>query len=130
MLLDHARELKNTLTKSVVASLVAPTHARSLGVSARPLASMKGVPGTIALGIVRKKKQDFALAVRIQQRALENSKQVATIRKQAKEEVDIRYIGRITKRQAPLWHQQANRPLRIGGSIGHYKITAGTLGAF
>lgn len=33
-------------------------------------------------------------------------------------------------KQAVPWHQQRNRPLRIGGSIGHFKITAGTLGCF
>jgi hypothetical protein len=26
--------------------------------------------------------------------------------------------------------KSANRPLRIGGSVGHFKITAGTLGCF
>lgn len=129
MQLDSARTLKQALTETVLASLTTPVHARLIGVAARPVASVSGVPATIALGIVRKKKQDFALAVRIQQRALEDSKQVATIRKQAQGEVDVRYIGRVTKQAVP-WHQQRNRPLRLGGSVGHFKVTAGTLGCF
>ncbi len=38
-------------------------------------------------------------------------------------------IGKIVKQKKP-WHQSRNRPLRIGGSIGHVDITAGTLGCF
>ena len=36
----------------------------------------------------------------------------------------------MNKRAGVPWHQKKNRPLRIGSSIGHYKITAGTLGGF
>jgi hypothetical protein len=53
-----------------------------------------------------------------------------TIRKKAKGEIDVRYIGQVTKRAALPWYQKMTRPLRIGGSIGHFKITAGTLGGF
>ena len=81
-------------------------------------------------GSVRKGPNDYVLAVRIQRRALEGSPQLEAIRKQAKGEVDVRYIGRIVKLAAKPWHQKKNRPLRIGGSIGHFKITAGTLGCF
>ncbi len=129
MQLDSARQLKQVLMDSILPSLTAPAHVRALGVSARPLADTVGGPATIALGIVPKKRQEFALAVRIQHRSLENSKQVETIRKQAKGEVEVRYVGRVVKRAVP-WHQDRNRPLRIGGSVGHFKITAGTLGCF
>ncbi len=36
----------------------------------------------------------------------------------------------MTKRATLPWYQKMTRPLRIGASIGHFKITAGTLGAF
>ena len=36
----------------------------------------------------------------------------------------------MTKRAALPWHQKKARPLRIGASIGHFQVTAGTLGAF
>ena len=55
---------------------------------------------------MRKGKNDFGLAVRIQKRGLENSSQVETIRKRAKNEVDVRYIGQVTKRAALPWHQK------------------------
>jgi len=43
--------------------------------------------------------------------------------------VDVRYVGRVLKLAKP-WHQKRNRPLRIGGSVGHFRITAGMLGCF
>jgi hypothetical protein len=85
---------------------------------------------TIALGVGRKGRDDYILAVRLQRRALESSPQLEAIRRQAKGEVDVRYIGRVTKLAAKPWHQKRNRPLRMGGSVGHFKITAGTLGCF
>jgi hypothetical protein len=84
----------------------------------------------MALGVTRKGKSDFGLAVRVQKRGLENSPQVDTIKKKAKGEVDVRYIGQVTKRATLPWYQKMTRPLRLGASIGHFKITAGTLGAF
>jgi hypothetical protein len=84
---------------------------------------------TIALGVSRRARNDYRLAVRLQRRALVEAPQVEAIRKRAKGEVDIRYIGRLTKRAVPM-NQRRRRPLRIGLSIGHFRITAGTLGAF
>jgi hypothetical protein len=84
---------------------------------------------TIALGVSRRARNDYRLAVRLQRRALVEAPQVDAIRKRAKGEVDIRYIGRLTKRAVPI-DQRRRRPLRIGLSIGHFRITAGTLGAF
>jgi hypothetical protein len=129
MQLDSARQLKRVLADTVLASLATPIQTRALGLPARPLAGLGETPPTIALGIVHQKKREYALAVRIQQRALENSKPIDTIKKQAKGEVDVRYIGRLAKRAVP-WYQQRNRPLRVGSSVGHFKITAGTLGCF
>jgi hypothetical protein len=130
MRLDSARELKATLAGSVLESLSTPIVTRSLGVPAQPMSAIGAHTPTIALGLGRKGREDYVIAVRLQRRGLENSPQVAAVRKQAKGEVDIRYIGRVAKRAAKPWHQKKNRPLRIGGSVGHFKITAGTLGYF
>ena len=143
MQLDSARELKGSLARRILPSLAAPVLARKLGVSARRMDTLGRGPATLALGITPRKKTDFSIAVRIQNRALDNGPQVDTIRRHARGEIDIRYVGPIAKhgrrrkqvarRQAPVkppWHQAHNRPLRIGGSIGHFNITAGTHGCF
>jgi hypothetical protein len=79
--------------------------------------------------VARKGKKDFQLAVRVQQRAFEASREVDQITRKAKGEVDVRYVGRIFKRAAP-WYQQRQRPLLIGASVGHFNVTAGTIGVF
>ena len=128
MNLDSARELKQSLTESVLHSDTAAARARSLAARAQAL-STATAPPFIALGIAPRTKRDFQLAVRVQQRLLENSDVVENIRKQARGEVDIRYIGRAAKRAIP-WYQKVCRPLKIGCSVGHFRVTAGTLGCF
>jgi hypothetical protein len=68
---------------------------------------------------------------------------------EAKGEVDVRYVGRIVKRPkkgarasgvaastataaatAAPWYRTRVRPLQPGLSVGHFDVTAGTLGAF
>jgi S1-C subfamily serine protease len=46
--------------------------------------------------------------------------------------IDVRYVGRIVKAAAiaPDWTRARIRPMRIGLSVGHHAITAGTLGGF
>jgi hypothetical protein len=83
---------------------------------------------TMALGLGRKGRDDYILVVRLQQRALEGSPQLEAIQKQAKNDLEVRYIGPVVKLAARPWQQNRNRPLRLGGSVGHFKITAGTLG--
>jgi len=129
MHIDSVRELKALVLKQHVAPLaVGERKLSALALAAKPVTEVDGTQRTLALGIMPKGKEDYHLAIRIQTRALENSAQVEAIRKQAKGEVDIRYIGRVVKR-AP-WNQSRQRPLLIGTSIGHFRITAGTLGCF
>jgi hypothetical protein len=42
--------------------------------------------------------------------------------------VDVRYVGRVVKRAKDM--RKRHRPLIVGSSIGHFEITAGTLGCF
>jgi hypothetical protein len=133
MKLDSARELKLALSSQLLSALAAPIRMRALAGPARAISipdvtAPEAQMPTIALGVVPHKRGDFRLAVRVQRRALEQSRELELIRKQAKGEVEVRYIGRVLKR-AP-WYQEQQRPLRIGCSVGHYKITAGTLGCF
>ena len=43
--------------------------------------------------------------------------------------MDVQFIGRVSKRNGSAFRER-HRPLVIGSSIGHYDITAGTLGCF
>jgi hypothetical protein len=84
---------------------------------------------SLAVGLVPRKGNQYELPVRCQREELMDGKEVQQIRKKAKNEVDVRFIGRLRKR-AVSWNQKRVRPLQIGLSGGHFKITAGTLGCF
>jgi hypothetical protein len=130
MQLDSARELKAALLSKVVAPLGREMATRALlGLPAGPVKS--GAVPTLALGISRRTDRDYRLAVRIQQRPLERSQTLDLIRRQARNEVDVRYVGWVEKAAAaPTWFQQRQRPLAIGTSVGHHLVGAGTLGCF
>ncbi len=130
MHIDSARELKALCLKKHVRPLAAsPQKVSALALGAKPVAKLDPTQRTMALGITQEKQKQFRLAVRIQTRALENSPALEAIRKQAKGELEVRYIGRVVKSAVP-WNQSRQRPLLIGTSIGHFRITAGTLGCF
>ena len=82
----------------------------------------------VAIGITGSKNK-FKIAIRIQRHSPLMSAFIQDIGKLAKGEIDVNIIGNVHKQAIP-WHQKTNRPLRIGGSIGHVDITAGTLGCF
>ncbi len=148
MHIDSAREVKSTLLKQYLKPVVVapaklgalaaaaragkevrPSHMALRTIGARAMDKVDPIQRSFSLGVTRKSPNDFRLAVRIQTRALEKSPLVEAIVKHARGEADVVYVGRIVKRQIP-WTQQRLRPLEIGGSIGHFKITAGTLGCF
>src|SRR4051794_36609687 len=114
MQLNSVRELKSALHESVIVPMATSFVVRAAGLRAQPTTELTATPPTMALGVARKGKNGFALAVRVQKRGLENSPQMDTITKRAKGEVDVRYIGLVTKRAALPWHQKMTRPLRIG----------------
>jgi hypothetical protein len=129
MKLDNARGLKASLLTSTVRTLEAPFAVRAMGVRAQSSAVVNDPLRTVALGIGRSGNQ-HVLAVRLQRRALINHPVVDEIRKKAKGEVDVRFVGRVVKLESPATLQKRRRPMVIGCSIGHFAITAGTLGCF
>jgi len=140
MRLDSVRGLKQALLGEVVRPLARPRRMRAFSVPAMPVDRLPKVARTVALGISRgKRENDFRLAVRVQ-RAEDVAAEIERIKQRARGEVEVRYVGRITKRAkrararqrrcGPEGFQQRDRPLRIGQSIGHVEVTAGTLGAF
>lgn len=129
MNLDSVRELKQSLLKAQVQPLAAkPAKLAAMAAPARAVKEVDPIPRSVALGVAQGLGNDFKLAVRIQNRALEDAPALERIRKAAKGEVDERFIGRVVKRASSL--QKRRRPLVIGCSIGHFRITAGTLGCF
>ena len=129
MLLDDVRSLKASMLEPMVAAAAAPSAVRGLGVRTQALGSEAEALRSIALGVSKSKKQ-HRLAVRVQRRALLHHPLLDRIQKQAKGEVDIRYVGRLSKLETAAALQRRRRPLAIGCSVGHFKITAGTLGCF
>lgn len=109
-------------------------------VSARPIETVPSIHRSVALGVARR-SGDYRLAVRVQRPALMASALIDRLVMEAKGEADVRMIGRIDKRApaqrararaavAVPWHRTRVRPLMIGASIGHIRVTAGTIGAF
>ncbi|HVQ38948.1 MAG TPA: hypothetical protein VMS31_15525 [Pyrinomonadaceae bacterium] len=129
MNLDNARGLKASLMENVTESFAEVTAVRSLGIRSQKSDPGKDALRTMAIGICGKGKQ-HQLAIRLQRRSMEDHPMLAKIRKQAKGEVDIKYVGKILKLETAAQLQKRRRPLVIGCSIGHFKITAGTLGCF
>lgn len=129
MNLDNARGLKASLLENVTESFAESTAVRSLGIRSQKSDPGKDAMRTIAIGISGTGK-DHQLAIRLQRRSLEDHPLLTKIRKQAKGEVDIKYVGKIQKLETAKKLQKRRRPLVIGCSIGHFKITAGTLGCF
>ena len=125
MRLDSVRELKATLTQSVVRRI--PTL--RLPAPARRVTDVESVSPTVALGVAPApgRRGGFQLAVRVQHRAVEEY--VDAIRRASRREADVRYVGPVVKRQRPP-ERRRQRPVRIGVSVGHHAITAGTLGCF
>jgi hypothetical protein len=129
MNLDSVRSLKEDLMSTIMPAFVQTLPmARAYGLPAAPLETVEHNPRAFALGVAPSKK-GFKLAIRIQHRAMIESPKIEQIKRRAKGEVDVRYIGRVHVRVAP-GNRTRQRPLQIGYSVGHYKITAGTIGAF
>jgi len=129
--LDSARELKKLVADTILASLTAGSEesVRSFALAAGPIKKVTETQPSLAVGLVSKRGNQYHLAVRCQREELMDSKEVRQIRKKAKNEVDVRFIGWLRKRATP-WNQKSIRPLQIGLSCGHFEITAGTLGCF
>ena len=126
MKFQSALALKKRLISQKTVSAAAFASAASLEIQ-KAAPKVKSAP-KLALGITGK-KNSFKIAIRIQQHSDMLSSFIHDIRTKAKGEVDIKFIGTVRKQAVP-WHQKRNRPLRIGGSVGHFNITAGTLGCF
>lgn len=138
MELQSARALKAEIADQVIRPFIADLrNQRRFGQATSSLKRVTGIEAGIALGIAKgARPHEFRLAVRVQRRALEADPRIRErIDSASRREVDIRYIGRVTKCASGVdtalpWHQARQRPLLIGASIGHIAVTAGTIGTF
>lgn len=130
MHLDSVRGLKLELMRDVLESLT--TDAQAIG-SFEFSATSRRVLGhffdTLGLGIGPTGNGGFNLAVRVQRRGLRSHPVLEDIRRRAHDEVEVRYVGRVSKLEDGRFRTR-QRPLQIGNSVGHHEVTAGTLGCF
>lgn len=126
---ESAINLKASLLGGSMSSAIASSSALpSAAVAATATARAATRPRfPFAIGVTGKGSA-YRLAVRVQTAHPGVEQALELVRKRARGEVDVQVVGRVVK-QVP-WHQKRNRPLRIGGSVAHHAITAGTLGCF
>jgi hypothetical protein len=128
--LESARELKRELAgPPQLRGGLLPREMPGVSVPAGRTTDVGAAQPGIALGIAPHGPSDYRLAVRVQHRDLEAGERVAEIERTARGEVDVRYIGRVAKVAGPP-DTRRTRPVQIGVSVGHFAITAGTVGAF
>src|SRR5260370_14125057 len=97
MLLDSARSLKQVLSNTVLGPLTSADPARKgFALPAGPIAAVSPIQPSLALGIAPHGAHEFRLAVSCQRRELLDGKEIEQIRKKARDEVDLRYVGAIT----------------------------------
>jgi hypothetical protein len=102
---------------------------RALLTGPRPAIALAAYEGVrvlpVALGIAGTPRS-YRLAVRVHDPFDGLAAWLERVRAAARGEVDIRIVGRV---RAQRWNQGRVRPLVPGISIGHARVTAGTLGA-
>jgi hypothetical protein len=131
MKIESARALKLEVASEVVPPAVSAISAQGgFSITTFSMKKVTRAEPLVALGLAPgKAHDDVRLAVRLQRHSLERSTALLdNIRKRAKDEVEIRFVGRIAKHALP-WYRKRQRPLLCGSSVGHFNITAGTIGA-
>jgi hypothetical protein len=118
VILDNARNLKWELKAELLAGILP---------AAADLPARDWPAAGLALGLTGTNHQ-YRIAVRTHDRSAITQELVQRIRIRVRGECEVKFVGRI--RPQASWHRERNRPLRVGGSLGHVQITAGTLGCF
>lgn len=129
--IESARALKQEIATEVVPPAVSAIRkAGGFSITTFALGRMTKAEPLVALGVARGSRPgDVRLAVRMQRHSLERSASlIEKIEQRSRGEADIRFVGRISKTALP-WYRQRLRPLQPGSSVGHFGITAGTVGA-
>jgi hypothetical protein len=121
MHLESVRALKQELfaaPAALVKKVAAASAAVARAAAARGAGARRGLRG-IALGAIKVEK-DYCLAVRQQETGPLIAAMTDEIRRKAKGEVDVRYVGKLVafgSQTKPAFYRATRRPLRIGASI-------------
>lgn len=92
-------------------------------------ADQTGVPMSLGIGAdPGGRAGGFVLGVIVPTRQMADGPDIAVVRERARGECQVVVGGRA--RPLVGWHLGATTPLRIGASVGHTDVTAGTLGCF
>ena len=86
---------------------------------------------SVALGVARgRSRNDYLLGARVQLTGAAARRMADDLIEAAHGEVDVRIVPEVRKRAppTPAWFRRRRRPLEAGVSVGHYQVTAGTLG--
>jgi len=128
MHLSSVREVKASLSGSGEAGSGLDVDAITpFGLPSRRKADVQRIQPSVALGVAPGKELgDYRLAVRVQHLNLLRSSYVRRAVEVAKGEADVRLIGHLVKRDDG--YQERHRPIEPGISVGHFRITAGTIG--
>jgi hypothetical protein len=145
MKLESVRDLKAELSSGLHEAAVAESFAvlgamrteQSAAARRRTRSAKVQLPGGVVLGISPgrgKRKDGHKLAVRFQAQTEDAVRFGHYVTGKVGSEVEIQYIGAIQVAKKPAeptsrYHGKV-RPLESGYSIGHFSITAGTLGGF
>ena len=130
MELDSVRGLKATLRQSVISPLAA---LKSSELPAGPTVGLPAAPPTIALGVSHTRLEGrisscWPCASRSAGLRIAHNSNPSRSRRRGKSTSSTSAFRPSGPRS--LGRKERARPLKIGISIGHYKITAGTLGGF
>jgi hypothetical protein len=129
MRLESVRSLKAEIFEQALTRVRATRETLGDEVTVRKSAlPVTEPPPPIALGI-EGRHGDYRLAVRIQAADPGMQANIEQILEAAHGEASVRVVGRVVKQQ-PSWQKTKLLPLQIGCSVGHPRVTVGTLGGF
>lgn len=134
---ESAQALKSEFLERVAQEVAAgPTASDAPGSPAGAVAgSLGAAPGApVAVGVVPSERRDgYKIGLRLPDEGWAGSRVVRGLLEQAGAEADARVVGVIRPLSAPATPrplQTRCRPLLLGCSVGHVRVTAGTLGCF
>jgi len=130
MEIDSVREIKDKYYSSLRFSIEREVMSSpQYGVRASPAGLVARVAPTISLGVGHD-PNGHHLSVRVQHRAFLTGSTVEKLKRLAKGEIAVKYIGRVHALAAPSMLQEHCSPLLLGCSVSYVGGTSGSLGCF